>query len=586
MEVRVLGPFEVLVGDVTSGPHGDKRRGLLAMLVLAANQSVPVGDLIDGLWGSRPPPSATNLVQTYVSAWRKALEPTRDRRRAGRLTTVGAGYQLSLQTEELDLTRFRHAISVAAQQSGAGNQRAARDCIADALDLWRGAPLSDLSAVPFQAVAAQWLAELRLQAIEQWASACLACGSGRDAITTLRDERNRNPLRERLTELLMGALAQDNRQAEALAAYDGLRTVLVDELGADPSAAVREMHANVLSQAEGRQATTLSGHHGLPELTDSFIGREHHVRDVFGLLADHRLVTLIGTGGAGKTRLAVEVGKRVDHDDGGVVFVDAALVTAAGLIPDRLARGLGITPGPGQGVLEALSRSVGTQDLLVVIDNLEHLPGAADVVVELLRRGPGIRVLATSRTRLNARGEHVHPVPPLNIDAANTHSEAATLFLDRAVAADPSFSNDADSRAAVDAICRRLDGLPLAIELAASRVRTVPPAILAGHLDRAIDMLTTRTGERPERHRTLRATIRWSYDLLPNEIQATFPGRVDGRRGDDGHGMRRRDHSTRRTGDAARREPDRTRGPGGRNMAVPHAGNHPRFRCGSPFDER
>ena len=357
---------------------------------------------------------------------------------------------------------------------------------------------------------------------EQWASACIACGDGRDAIATLRDERNRNPLRERLTELLMAALAQDNRQADALAAYDSLRTVLVEELGADPSAAVREMHANVLSQAEDRQVTTLRGHHGLPELTDSFVGREHDVREVFGLLADRRLVTLIGTGGAGKTRLAVEVARRVDHA-GGVVFVDAAPLTAAGLIPDRLARALGISPGPGQSVLEALSRAVGTQDLLVVIDNLEHLPGAAEVVVDLLRRGSGIRVLATSRTRLNARGEHVHPVPPLDTtDTGGKGPPAATLFIDRAVAADPSFPVDADGRAAVDEICRRLDGLPLAIELAASRVRTVPPDVLVGHLDRAIDMLTARTGERPERHRTLRATIRWSYDLLPTETQATF----------------------------------------------------------------
>jgi DNA-binding SARP family transcriptional activator/tetratricopeptide (TPR) repeat protein len=247
VEFRLLGPFHVLRDGQPVGPAGPKRRGLLAMLVLRANHTVPVEDLIGGLWADDPPPSAANLVQTYVSAWRKTLEPGRAARGGGdRLVTVGPGYRLRTEPGELDLDHFTQAVASAEAAAGAGDHADAADRLAEALGLWRGPTLADLAWLPFHRAAAGRLGELRLQAVEAWALAALRSGNARDVLPAVQEARDREPLRERLCELVMWALFQDGRQGEALAAYEQTRRVLADELGADPGPGLRDMHAQVL----------------------------------------------------------------------------------------------------------------------------------------------------------------------------------------------------------------------------------------------------------------------------------------------------------------------------------------------------
>src|SRR5215475_9917071 len=529
LEFRVLGPFEVLRDGRSVGPSGVKRRGLLAVLVLRANQVVSTAELIAALWGDDPPASATNLVQTYVSAWRRVLDSERHGRGVGtRVATLGSGYRLRIDAGELDSDRFDKAVAEAHTASVTGNHRAAATQLGGALRLWRGAPLADLAGVPFHDWAADALEEMRLHAVEEWAVAALHCGLGSDVIPVLVEARERYPLRERLSELLMWAMLQDGRQAEALAAYQDVRRRLAEELGADPGSGLQEMHTRVLQHDPELAAPTRpASNHRLPVPTDSFLGRERELLEVRKLLDEHRLVTLTGPGGAGKTRLAIEVASDLAarRTECGIVLIDASPLTAATLIPDRLAGALGVRCTPGQSVSDALAHDVGTQQLLIVLDNLEHLSAAAPTVAELLWLGPDVRVLATSRTPLYARGEQVYPVPPLAVTdpvPGSVRSAAVALFADRAAAADPAFEVSPATLTAVTEICRRLDGLPLAIELAASRIRVLPPQALLVRLDRRLDLLGVASGDRPHRHQTLRATIDWSYQLLNPPTRQTF----------------------------------------------------------------
>jgi predicted ATPase/DNA-binding SARP family transcriptional activator len=532
VEFRVLGPFEVARDGSLVGPAGSKRRGVLAMMVLRANRAVPAGDLVDGLWAGDCPPTAANVVQTYVSAWRKALEPDRAARGGGtRLATVGPAYRLRVDPEELDLDLFLQAVAEGTAAVARGDSEAGAARLGVALGLWRGPPLADLAGLPFHDAAAASLAELRLQAVEEWAAATLACGNARQVLPALTAARDSSPLRERLSELLMWALLQDGRQAEALGVYEETRRVLADELGADPGTGLREMQSRVLRQDPALRPPPGAGSgHRLPVLTDSFVGRGRELSEVGALIKKQRLVSLTGPGGCGKTRLAIEVASRltVGGEARAVFFVDAAPLPDAALIPDRLVRAMGVRPGPGQSTADALARAVGDRQLIAVVDNLEHLPDAAPVVVDLLRAGPGLRLLATSRAPLHARGEHLYPVPPLALPGPGlpaspaAHTAAVELFADRATAADPAFQLTAENLPLVAEICQGLDGLPLAIELAASRARVLPPASLLARLNRRLDLLSGAAGDRPARHQTLRATIDWSYQLLDDTTRTAF----------------------------------------------------------------
>ena len=266
----------------------------------------------------------------------------------------------------------------------------------------------------------------------------------------------------------------------------------------------------------------------LPVLTDSFVGRDRELAEVRGLIGTHRLVSLTGPGGCGKTRLATEVARELagGGEPRDVFFVDAGPLADATLIPDRLARAIGVHPGPGQSAADALSSALADRERIVVLDNLEHLTGAALVVTQILQMLPGLRLLVTSRAPLHCRGERVYPVGQLAVPGPETGpaepAAAVALFADRAAAANPAFELTPDNAGAVAEICRRLDGLPLAIELAAGRARVLPPASLLTRLDRRLDLLAEVGGDRPPRQQTLRAAIDWSYQLLDGATRQTF----------------------------------------------------------------
>jgi predicted ATPase/DNA-binding SARP family transcriptional activator/DNA-binding CsgD family transcriptional regulator len=519
-EIRLLGPFGVRQRGRSAGPAGSKRRGLLALLALQAGRVVPVSELIDGLWGEAPPASAANLVQTYVSAWRKALEADwAARGGSSRIVTLGPGYRLYVMAGELDLKQCGDLLARGRRAAAAGRNADAAGLLSGALELWRGPPLADLAREPFYPAAAERLNELYLQVVEAWAAAALAAGNGDDVAAVLRQPQERAPFRERLCELLMWALFQEGRQADALAVYEDIRRVLADELGADPGPGLRDMHLRVLRQdAALRVTATGPTLHNLPLLADSFIDREPESRQVTALLAAHRLVTLTGTGGSGKTRMAIEVAAgQVANED--VFFVDAGPLVDAALLPERVASVLGVRPAAGQSILQALSAELARWQLLIVLDNLEHLAGAAPVVTGLLSVAPKLRLLVTSREPLHARGEQLYPVPPLAVrpaagDPAGAVAPAIALFADRAGAADPHFVLSPDMMPVAAGICRELDGLPLAIELAVAWLRLLPPARLLARLDRRLDLLADARSDRPGRQQTLRAAIDWSYQLL------------------------------------------------------------------------
>lgn len=528
LHVRVLGPFAVLLDGRSIGPAGVKRRGLLAMLALDANRTVPIAELIDGLWGEAVPPSAVNLVQSYVSAWRKALRADQAEDGGGRLTTTGNGYRLTLGVEEFDLAQVEQARGDARECATRSDHAGAARILANALASYVGPPLADLAGLPFQELAAARLEELRLELLDRWARAELEAGSPAEVVSVLRTECRRYPLRERLTEMLMWALWQEDRQDEALAAYETLRGHLADELGMDPGESVQEMHGRILRHdprlTPDRTAGRASPDPGLPLLTDSFVGRTAELARVERLLDKNRLVTLTGPGGSGKTRLAIEAARQLSMTGTRVAFVDCAPLVNAEHIPDRVAAALHVRPIPGEPVIQALARVTGASPLLVVLDNLEQLRDAAAVVVRLLSAVEQLRVLATARGPLHARGEQLLGVSPLatgNGDWADA-SAAVTLFADRATAIEPDFALSTERVELIRKICHRLDGLPLAIELAASRLRVLPLGALAERLDRALDLLDSEPGDRPLRHRGLRATVQSSYDLLDEEEKSTF----------------------------------------------------------------
>jgi predicted ATPase/DNA-binding SARP family transcriptional activator len=515
-EFRLLGPLEVVKNGSAVAPGGPRQRALLALLLLRANEVVPRERIVDGLWGERPPETAPNAIQVAVHALRRLLGRER-------LETRGAGYVLHADADELDLRRFERLLA-----------RSDAAALREALALWRGPALADLREAPFAAAEAERLDELRLVALERRIAADFELGAGGDLVPELRALVAEHPYRERFHAQLMLALYRGGRQAEALEAYAAARRRLVEELGMEPGPELRELEQRILRHDPGLvpASPAAPGAAALPTAPTPFLGRELELAAVTALLNrdEVRLLTLTGAGGTGKTRLALAAARELEPAfRDGARFVGLATVRDPALVASTVAAALGAGETGAGSVETALFEHLRDQHTLLVLDNFEQVTAAAPLVAELLGAAPRLKVLVTSRGVLRVSAEHEYPVPPLPLpdpaDAGDPDSllrnEAVALFVERARAVRPGFALDGEARAVVD-ICAALDGLPLALELAAARVKVLSPSALRDRLERRLPLLERGPADLPGRQRTMRATIDWSYDLLDEADRALF----------------------------------------------------------------
>jgi predicted ATPase/DNA-binding SARP family transcriptional activator len=509
MRVAILGPLEVHDnGGAAVALAGVRLRGLIARLALAGGQPVSTGALSEAVWDHALPADVANALQTLVSRARRALgEPAAVEQSA-------AGYRLAVGPDDVDALRFERLV--------------AEGAVAEALALWRGPALADAGdfAEPF----ARRLEDLRLDASVTLLTRELDAGRAAARVGELEALATEHPLDEKLAGLLMRALAATGRQADALAAYEALRTRLAGELGIDPGSQLREVHLAVL---RGEIAAALApagrGRTNLRAQLTSFVGRTDEVTRVRKALESYRLVTLVGPGGAGKTRLATEVAAgahgaaAAGAPDGswpdGIWMAELASVSDGADVPQAVLGSIGLRESrllpdsqqllSGRDARSRLLEGLADAHALLVLDNCEHLIDAcAHLADALLARSPRLAIVATSREPLGITGESLFAVPPLD------EAPAVRLFADRATAVRPDFTLDAGTRPLVIDIVGRLDGLPLAIELAAARLRTLPLAEISSRLTDRFRLLTGGSRTALPRHRTLRAVVEWSWELL------------------------------------------------------------------------
>src|SRR4051812_40034347 len=508
MEFAILGPLRV------GGPGGaielraPKQRALLAMLLLSyREEAVSSGRLIDVLWDEEPPPTANKALQVHVSQLRRALGPENP------IVTRSAGYAVELAPGQLDLERFE---TLVAQARSAPPAEAAEQ-LREALALFRGAPLADAPLYGPASGEAERLAELRVLALERRIDLDLELGHDRELVAELETLTAEHPYRERFHGQLMTALYRAGRQADALDAYRRARRTLVEELGLEPSRELQRLESAILAHdpsldrpaaagapvalAPPRAATAAPE---LPQPATPLLGRDEDLATAGALLAaPHvRLLTLTEPGGIGQTRFAVELAHRLGGEFAeGARFVALAPVEESERVGDALEQAIG-------------ERS--DRELLVVIDNFEQLLDAAGELSGLLNASPRSKLVVTSRAPLRLAAEHELALGPLAAEPA------VALFVRRARAVDPRLTLGNGDEPLIASICDRLDGLPLAIELAAARIKVLSPGEILDRLSRRLDLLSSGPRDAPVRQQTLRAAIGWSYDLLDEEGKRLF----------------------------------------------------------------
>jgi predicted ATPase/DNA-binding SARP family transcriptional activator len=514
MRIGLLGPFEVRTSDgaVVAVP-GARLRALLAALALEPGRIVSREKLVEWIWGPRPPADEVNALQALVSRLRRLLPD-------GLIEAEAGGYRLAVASDVVDASRFEGLVERARAAEPAGRA----DLLRCALELWRGSALADIGlsgSDAFDAAVAR-LDELHLAALGDRVDADVRLGRGSELVSELTGLVAAYPLREGFVAALMRALARSGRSAEALTVFQRTRERLAEELGVDPSAELSALHTAVLrgelGDREESRRTNLRA-----ELT-SFVGRDGDVAAVGGLISDRRLVTLSGPGGSGKTRLATETARTLLGDlADGAWLVELAPTRPGDELAQAALAALGLRDQPllgggsGGDSMDRLVAAVRERGMLLILDNCEHVIDAAAAFADrLLRECRRLRILATSREPLGITGEALWQVEPL------APSPAVRLLRDRAGAVRRDVGSDERALSAMARICQALDGMPLAIELAAARLRTMSLDQLAGRLDDRFRLLTGGSRTALPRHRTLRAVVDWSWDLLSEAERAVL----------------------------------------------------------------
>ena len=512
IDFRVLGSLEAVDEDGPLALGGRKQRALLAVLVVHRGEPVSTERLIDEIWGEQPPASAHKLVQGYVSHLRKVLGD-------GLLVTEGRGYLLRIAPGQLDVDRFESLVSAGRHALAHGDPRQASGRLREALEVWRGPALGDFTYEVFAQSMIARLEEARLAALEDRVDADLMLGEHHRVVGELEGLVREHPLRERPVGQLMLALYRSGRQTDALEVYRQTSELLRDELGLEPSPQLRELERSILNQdtAVGpppRAAPAPPAN--LPVAATAFVGRRHELAELAALLQSGRtrLLTLTGAGGSGKTRLALRVAETcaAEYRDG-TWFVAFADITDPELIAPTINQTLELAEATGLAPVRRLEKWLGERQVLLVLDNLEQLADGSAVLAKVLSACRGLTLLVTSREPLHLAGEQQYDVPVLKPE------DAVALFDSRTQAVVPGLLVHPKL---ADAICARLDYLPLAIELAAARTKALAPGDILRRLDTRLPLLTGGPRDAPRRQQTLKATLDWSYELLDPEQRRLF----------------------------------------------------------------
>lgn len=518
----VLGSLMVTEGGNAVAIGGPRQRRLLAHLIMRANEVVSLGRLAETIWEGEPmPDAASRIVRSYVSRLRRSLQPDAP---AGELRSLvplrSPGYVLEVDPDRIDAARAERLAAEAGERLVLGEADAALGLFNDAFGLWCGRPYGEFADEEWAYVEAQRLEALRTRVVEGRIDCRLLLGLHADVVGELESLTTIHPLHERFWSQLMLAQYRCSRQADALRTYRSAREVLAEQVGVEPSQPLQELERRILAQDSDlivlgiatRPRPVDAGR--LPMPRSPTVGRESAITRVCDSIRASRLTTIVGVGGVGKTRNAIEAARLVQRElEGGVWWVELAPVGDRGDMLTAISAGLGLQPNSTEDLTSAIVSAIQDEPLLLAIDNcehvIEHLCEVADVI---LLQCQNAKILATSREALGLEGEMVVPLGPLSLDpvGADGRCPAVELFLQRARAA--GFEGETDE-VAIGEICRRLDGLPLAIEMAASLSRSVTVAEILDNLARRFDLLVG--GRRStDRHRTLRAALQWSYDLL------------------------------------------------------------------------
>jgi predicted ATPase/DNA-binding SARP family transcriptional activator len=522
-ELRVLGPVELVGDERNTVPLAAKHKRLLAALMVEHGRACTVDELAESVWNGSPPASARNLVQVYISQLRKVLPDGIE------IVTRGGGYALEVAPGSLDAARFESLLGEARAARRDENPALAFSLADRALALWRGRAYGELAYDDFARAESERLEGLHVVAVEERFEAQLALGRDEEVLGDVLGHASENPLRERAQELAMVALYRCERQSNALEHYAAFRARLTDELGVEPGPALRELQRRILQQDPDLLlvAVVAPAAAALPLPANVLVGRQRELDELRNLLGrrDARLIVLTGAGGSGKTRLALEAARRAASSfANGARLVELAPLREPALVVPTIAHALGVAEAPDQEPLETLAAALAPQELLLLVDNAEHVRDAAPSFARLVAAAPRLTLLVTSRAVLHVSGEHVFPLAPL------AEEDAVELFVQRARLLEPRFALTPETEPDVREICRRVDCLPLAIELTAVRIRTLTPRSLWKRLDTRLGLLTGGQRDLPARQQTLRETIAWSVGLLGRRERdvfarlAIFPG--------------------------------------------------------------